>query len=251
MNPAELRKIHDAHSKSIQVIEQRYIKAQTNILKSVSPIQSKENRDEIVAKLYSMLDLTARQLSAVDRTMMFEMFRRAGILYDHQAAERLKPETIIEIRRRYRLVHPEKGFTQMFWRDISNLKKHERLSTEDAIREVRYRLLRDATRYATRELDLVKRATRDTSLSALGFSKFQRVLSPGACQFCVLISTRVFSTGDLQPLHDRCRCTVMPLRNNTINAELNSLANAVKPVATAVVSIEPDDSYGNILKFSS
>ena len=49
-----------------------------------------------------------------------------------------------------------------------------------------------------------------------GIRKYRRVIHPelsktGSCGLCVVASNNVYSTADLIPMHDRCKCTVAPI----------------------------------------
>lgn len=41
--------------------------------------------------------------------------------------------------------------------------------------------------------------------------RFRRIISPGACDFCAVISEQVYFKEELMPAHPRCRCSVAPI----------------------------------------
>lgn len=54
---------------------------------------------------------------------------------------------------------------------------------------------------------------------ASGIKRFRRIIHPelsktGTCGLCVVAATNVFSRSDLMPMHNRCKCTVAPIRDN-------------------------------------
>lgn len=69
----------------------------------------------------------------------------------------------------------------------------------------------------------VRLAERDASQQALiylaprvGITGYRRVIRPelsrtGTCGLCIVASDQVYKTGDLMPLHARCKCEVMPI----------------------------------------
>ena len=50
-----------------------------------------------------------------------------------------------------------------------------------------------------------------------GISAWERVPDEAACDFCLLAATQRYWLEDLQPLHDRCNCTVQPLTGSKAN----------------------------------
>lgn len=68
---------------------------------------------------------------------------------------------------------------------------------------------------ATSDLDLgsVRRQGLDDALRATGFDRYRRVIHPersrgGTCGLCIAASTRVYTVGELLPIHGDCRCGV-------------------------------------------
>ena len=54
---------------------------------------------------------------------------------------------------------------------------------------------------------------------ASGIKRFRRIIHPelsktGTCGLCVVAATNTFTRDDLMPLHNRCKCTVAPIRDN-------------------------------------
>lgn len=66
-------------------------------------------------------------------------------------------------------------------------------------------------------------AARDAFRQALnalgpevGVTGYRRIVHPelsetGACGLCIVASDQVYNVGDLMPMHNRCKCTVMPV----------------------------------------
>ena len=60
-----------------------------------------------------------------------------------------------------------------------------------------------------------------------GVRKYRRVIHPelsktGTCGLCAVAATNVFSTADLLPMHNNCKCTVAPITaNNDPGLKLN------------------------------
>lgn len=76
--------------------------------------------------------------------------------------------------------------------------------------------LRTARDRATSAADVdVKLAARQASRDAMiaaGVTHYRRVPDSTACTFCLTASTQRYAAADLMPLHNRCGCTVAPLR---------------------------------------
>lgn len=69
----------------------------------------------------------------------------------------------------------------------------------------------------------IRLAQRDASNQVLtylapriGITGYRRVIRPelsktGTCGLCIVASDRIYKTGELMPLHDRCKCAVLPI----------------------------------------
>jgi len=75
----------------------------------------------------------------------------------------------------------------------------------------------------------------------------RRVPDSGACDFCLLISTRRYNIRDLQPVHNHCHCTVVPIigrndpgvqasneRLKAIQAKNKAKAEEAKPIKAVI-----------------
>lgn len=63
---------------------------------------------------------------------------------------------------------------------------------------------------------LVHREAAARLMERRGVTEYRRVIHPelsrtGTCGLCIAASDRVYSRATLMPLHDRCKCTVMPI----------------------------------------
>lgn len=63
---------------------------------------------------------------------------------------------------------------------------------------------------------LAVRDSVDAQMQFEGITGYRRIIHPelskgGTCGLCIAASTRVYKVGDLMPLHDRCKCTVLPI----------------------------------------
>lgn len=69
----------------------------------------------------------------------------------------------------------------------------------------------------TSDITLAERDASQRMLDQLGIVTFRRILRPelsrtGSCGLCIAAADRVYSTGDLMPLHPpTCKCIVMPV----------------------------------------
>ena len=67
------------------------------------------------------------------------------------------------------------------------------------------------------DLALEDRAAQQKMLDQLGISMFRRVIRPemsktGSCGLCIVASDRIYTTGNLMPIHPpSCKCVVMPI----------------------------------------
>lgn len=73
-------------------------------------------------------------------------------------------------------------------------------------------------------------ARRDAALAQLEreeIKKYRRVIRPelsetGVCGLCIAASTRIYNTGELMPIHTRCKCEVIPIiGSDDVGGEIN------------------------------
>lgn len=67
------------------------------------------------------------------------------------------------------------------------------------------------------DIALAQREAMHGTLRNAGVLYYRRIVHPelsrtGSCGLCIVASTRVYRIEDLMPLHDRCRCSVAPVR---------------------------------------
>ncbi len=60
------------------------------------------------------------------------------------------------------------------------------------------------------DLQLAATHTADQVLTRTGVTTYRRVTRAGACPLCVAASDRVYTVGDLLPIHTNCHCIVVP-----------------------------------------
>jgi hypothetical protein len=69
---------------------------------------------------------------------------------------------------------------------------------------------------ADTDLSLAHRAQADRFMRRRSVERFRRVLrSEKPCGLCAAASDRIYTRGDLMPIHGRCRCGVMPVTVST------------------------------------
>lgn len=69
---------------------------------------------------------------------------------------------------------------------------------------------------ARTDTDLAFRAQADAFFAANQVQRYRRVVRPelsagGTCGLCIAAADRIYSTGDLLPMHGRCKCAVLPI----------------------------------------
>lgn len=72
---------------------------------------------------------------------------------------------------------------------------------------------------AETDIDLAFRDMADAFMRERDVSTYRRVIRPersasGSCGLCVVASDQIYSTGELLPLHGRCKCTVLPITDD-------------------------------------
>ena len=85
---------------------------------------------------------------------------------------------------------------------------------------------------AKTDLQLSRTHSARHSLSKAKVRGYRRVLNGDTCELCVQASKRIYSTGDLMPIHPGCNCSVEPI----LGADPRSLNEGIgpKPVETEV-----------------
>lgn len=78
------------------------------------------------------------------------------------------------------------------------------------------------------DLTLEDRISQQVMLESLGISTYRRVIRPelsksGTCGLCIVAADRIYTTGDLMPIHPpSCKCVVMPIiGDNDPGGQLN------------------------------
>lgn len=66
---------------------------------------------------------------------------------------------------------------------------------------------------------LAARAAQDEAMTELKVDRYRRVLRPelsasGSCGLCIAASDRIYTVGDLLPIHERCKCITLPISGN-------------------------------------
>lgn len=110
-------------------------------------------------------------------------------------------------------------------------------------------------------------AARQAQLDAfadLGVERYRRVLRPelsrsGSCALCAVASTRTYAIADLMPIHEHCKCAVMPagrvdpgrVLNDTDVAELYGDADSEgrRKLSRTRVQVQQHGEYGPVLTF--
>lgn len=75
---------------------------------------------------------------------------------------------------------------------------------------------------------LAERAATQITYRSQAIKKYRRVIRPelslsGACGLCVAAASQVYRVEDLMPIHDRCKCGVLPiLKGNDPGAAMNA-----------------------------
>ena len=69
---------------------------------------------------------------------------------------------------------------------------------------------------ALMDMSLAQRVAAIQQLAAEGALSYRRVIRPelsrsGTCGLCIAASDQTYSTADLMPLHERCKCVVLPI----------------------------------------
>jgi hypothetical protein len=83
--------------------------------------------------------------------------------------------------------------------------------------EAQERAARRAELLADMDLSLAMREASRQHLAAVdSITGWRRVIHPelskgGTCGLCIVASDRIYKTGDLMPLHDRCECEPLPI----------------------------------------
>lgn len=81
--------------------------------------------------------------------------------------------------------------------------------------EARAQVTQRATVMAETDVDLAMRA-QTARFTEVHHLRYRRVIHPelstsGTCGLCVAASDRIYHKGQLMPIHDRCKCTVLPI----------------------------------------
>lgn len=92
------------------------------------------------------------------------------------------------------------------------------LSTGLDEQTVNDRAVERAAVMASTDTDLAFRAQAQKVMIVRRVDGYRRVIHPelslgGTCGLCIVASDRVYSSGDLMPIHARCRCTILPIVN--------------------------------------
>lgn len=66
------------------------------------------------------------------------------------------------------------------------------------------------------DIRLAQRQASDLALAGLGITGYRRIVRPelsrtGSCGLCIAASNRIYKTGNLMPIHNRCKCAVLPI----------------------------------------
>lgn len=69
---------------------------------------------------------------------------------------------------------------------------------------------------ALMDMSLAQRTAAIQQLAAEGSLTYRRVIRPelsrtGTCGLCIAVSDRIYKRADLMPLHERCKCVVLPI----------------------------------------
>lgn len=65
-----------------------------------------------------------------------------------------------------------------------------------------------------------RKASKDTLESTKKITGYRRIVHPelsrgGSCGLCVIAADRVYKKTELMPIHDKCKCTVLPVTNKS------------------------------------
>lgn len=98
-------------------------------------------------------------------------------------------------------------------------------SKQDALGAV----LNRAREMASMDLDLAHRDQADKFMRTRNVARFRRVIRPelskgGTCGLCIAAADRVYNTGELMPIHDRCKCAVIAVDDGDVGREWNDEA---------------------------
>jgi hypothetical protein len=160
------------------------------------PGYDRANVDEFLSRVLPLVDAAKRQSIALTDAYLARSMDRPAIGVDVEA--------IIAAMRGG--VPPEEVYQRPFVRTWTDLKAGT--LWVDAVAAG----LAQAT--STAEMD-VQIAMRDTvhrvGLLDDSIHGWERVPDGGACEFCLIAATQTYNTSDLQPLHNRCGCSVAPI----------------------------------------
>lgn len=99
------------------------------------------------------------------------------------------------------------------------------------------------------DLQLAATHTADQQLSAAGITTYRRVTRAGACGLCVAASDRVYSVGDLLPIHTNCHCIVVP--GDVLPTGLRRASNANQPTDGRGLRIGDNAEIGPVLDYDT
>lgn len=78
------------------------------------------------------------------------------------------------------------------------------------------RALLRATDLMTADIMLAGRLAQSETMKRLGVTQYRRLIRPelsatGTCGLCIAAADRIYKTGDLLPMHERCKCLTIPV----------------------------------------
>ena len=99
------------------------------------------------------------------------------------------------------------------------------------------------------DLQLAATHTSDQFLQATGIDTYRRVTRAGACPLCVAASDRVYTVGDLLPIHTGCHCIVVP--GTVLPKALQRDSNDQDPTGGRGLRIGDNAEIGPVLEWDT
>lgn len=99
---------------------------------------------------------------------------------------------------------------------------------------------------------LARAAAEAEQIDRAGVTHYRRVIRPelsggNTCDLCAAAATRLYRVGDLQPIHDRCRCTTLPVIGDQDPGRTLNATDLPAPPSPSAVKVEQHSELGPIL----
>lgn len=127
--------------------------------------------------------------------------------------KRITPPPVIDVRELRQGITHAGAYGRVT--DMYRWRVSEGDDTADATRQAVER----AAVIAETDIDLAFRDMADAFMRERDVATYRRVIRPerstsGTCGLCIVAADRIYNTGELMPLHARCKCTVLPITDD-------------------------------------